>query len=364
VLELPDFPWDTIAAETARARSHPDGFVDLSVGSPVDPTPQVVLEALATAGDAHGYPTTIGTPALREAMIDWWHRRRGAAGLTVDDVIPSIGSKEFIALLPLALGLGPGDIVVHPELAYPTYEVGAVAVGATPLAADDPADWPAGTRLIWLNSPGNPDGRVLDAAALRAAIARARELGAVIVSDECYAELNWAADEPTPSILDADVLGERRDDVLAISSLSKQSNLAGYRAALVAGDRARIRQIVQVRKHLGLMTPSPVQTAMTAALGDDAHVAAQRAVYLERRRILSRALLNAGFVIDESTAGLYLWTSRGEPARETLAFLADLGILVAPGDFYGPRGARHVRVALTASDADIREAAARLALLA
>jgi len=363
-LRLPDFPWDTIAAEADRARSHPDGFLDLSVGSPVDPAPRIVLDALEAAGDAHAYPTTVGTPDLREAMVDWWQRRRGAVGLTVENVLPSIGSKEFIALLPLALGLGPGDVVVHPELAYPTYEVGAAAVGATALPADDPEAWPAATRLVWLNSPGNPDGRVLSKDRLRAAVARARSLGAVIVSDECYAELNWADDDPTPSILDADVVGEDRHDVLAIYSLSKQSNLAGYRAGLVAGCRTRIREVLEVRKHLGLMTPGPVQGAMAVALRDESHVAAQREIYRERRRILASALERAGFVIDESTAGLYLWATRGEPARETLAFLADLGILVAPGEFYGARGARHVRIALTASDTAIREAAARLELLA
>jgi len=364
MLRLPDFPWDSIQAEAERARSHPDGFVDLSVGSPVDPAPPFVGEALAAAGDAHGYPTTVGTPALRQAMVDWWARRRGVPGLGLDQVLPTIGSKECIALLPLTLGLGPGDVVVHPELAYPTYEVGAAAVGAAALAVDDPASWPAATRLVWLNSPGNPDGRVLDTEQLSAAVARARELGAVIVGDECYAELNWSGPDPTPSILAPEVTGGSLDGVLAVYSLSKQSNLAGFRAGLLAGDTALVRGVLEVRKNLGLMTPAPVQAVMTAALADDTHVAAQRERYRERRRILSRALTGAGFLIDESTAGLYLWATRGEPARQTLRMLADAGVLVAPGDFYGPRGARHVRVALTASDRTIREAAARLELLA
>lgn len=364
MLQLPDFPWDSIQAEAQRARSHPDGFVDLSVGSPVDPAPPHLLDAVAAAADAHGYPTTVGSRELRTAMVDWWARRRGVAGLGLDQVLPSIGSKEFIALLPLTLGLGRDDVVVHPELAYPTYEVGAAAVGATAFAADDPASWPASTRLVWLNSPGNPDGRVLDVEQLREAVARARALGAVIVGDECYAELNWSSLEPTPSILDPEVTGGDVTGVLAVYSLSKQSNLAGYRAGLVAGDADLIAGILGVRKNLGLMTPTPVQAIMAAALADDAHVAQQRDRYLERRRVLSQALTGAGFIIDESTAGLYLWATRGEPARDTLRLLADLGILVAPGDFYGPRGARHVRVALTASDPVIREAVARLELLA
>lgn len=364
MLQLPDFPWDTIADAAARARSHPDGFVDLSVGSPVDPTPEVISEAFALAASAPGYPTTIGTPELREAIGAWFERRRGVPGITAERVIPTIGSKEFIGLLPLALGIGPGDVVVHPELAYPTYEVGAVAVGATALPADDPASWPAETKLVWLNSPGNPDGRVLGVPELRAAVARARELGAVIVGDECYAELNWAGPDPTPSILDPAVVGDSRAGVLAIYSLSKQSNLAGYRAGIVAGCAELIAGILAVRKHLGLMVPLPVQRAMTVAFTDDDHVAEQRERYRERRRRLKGGLERAGFFIDESDAGLYLWATRGEDSRATLALLADLGILAAPGDFYGAKGGRHVRVAFTATDAAIREAVARLELLA
>ena len=167
--------------------------------------------ALAEATDAHAYPQTVGTPALREAIVDWFSRRRGVRGLTVDNVLPTIGSKELVALLPLFLGLGEGDVVVHPRAAYPTYAIGAAIAGATAVAADDPAEWPEGMRLVWLNSPGNPDGRILSVAELRAAVARARELGAYIASDECYAELGWEAPwdaERVPSILDPRVIGQ------------------------------------------------------------------------------------------------------------------------------------------------------------
>ena len=160
VADLADYPWDAVAPYAARAARHPDGLVDLSIGSPVDETPDVVRTALAAATDAHSYPQTVGTPALREAIAAWYARRRGVPGLTPAHVLPTVGSKELVALLPLLLGLGPGDVVVHPRAAYPTYEVGARLVGATPTAADDPAEWPAATRLVWVNSPGNPDGRV------------------------------------------------------------------------------------------------------------------------------------------------------------------------------------------------------------
>lgn len=359
-LELPDFPWDTLAPFAAEARAHPDGIVDLSVGSPVDPTPAPIRDALAAATDAHSYPATAGSAPLREAIAGWYARRRGVPDLTVDNVIPTIGSKEFVALLPTLLGLGPGDVVVQPTAAYPSYAVGAAVVGATVLSSDEPDEWPAETRLVWLNSPGNPDGRVHSLEFLRRAVVRARELGAVIANDECYAELDWEADEPTPSILHPDVTQGSRRRTLSVYSLSKQSNLAGYRAGFVAGCSDLVGELLTARKHLGLMPPAPVQAAMIAALGDDAHVAAQKHLYRARRDALASALTASGFRIDHSRAGLYLWATRDEDSWATVAWLASLGILVAPGSFYGPAGERHVRFALTATDERIAAAAARL----
>lgn len=361
-LALPDFPWDALIPFGDRARQHPDGIVDLSVGSPVDPTPQLVRDALAAATDAHAYPATAGSPALREAIVEWYARRRGVT-LGVANVLPTIGSKELVAWMPVLLGLRAGDIVVHPTVAYPTYAVGAALAGATPLASDDPAEWPAETKLIWLNSPGNPDGHVNSIEYLTAAVARARELGAVIVNDECYAELDWTVDEPTPTILDRRVIGDSRRLVLSVYSLSKQSNLAGYRAGFVAGCSDLIGELLEARKHAGLMPPAPVQHAMIAALGDDEHVSVQRERYRARRSAMLAALEGAGFSVSESGAGLYLWATRGEDAWVTVAALAELGILVAPGTFYGEAGARHVRVALTATDERIAAAVARLAEL-
>lgn len=363
VADLADYPWDAVAPYGERARTHPDGIVDLSIGSPVDPTPPVVAAALSAATDAHAYPQTVGTPALREAIVQWYARRRGVPGLTTDAVLPTVGSKELVALLPLLLGIGPGAAVVHPRAAYPTYDVGARLVGARPVASDDPADWPADTRLVWLNSPGNPDGRVLDEAFLRRAVARARELGAVVASDECYAELGWKApwdSTPVPSILDPSVTGGDLRGLLSVYSLSKQSNLAGYRAAFLAGDPALVGRLLTARKHLGLMLPGPVQSAMIAALSDDAHVSAQKARYGARRAVLAPAIETAGFRIDHSEAGLYLWATEGRDAWESLGRLADLGILAGPGHFYGEHFPEHVRFSLTASDERIAAAAGRL----
>lgn len=363
-LRLPDWPWDALEPYAARAKSHPQGLIDLSVGSPVDPTPTSIRESLAAATDAHAYPLTAGTPALREAIVEWFSRRRGVDDLSVANVLPTIGSKEFIAGLALWLGLGPDDTVVQPSLAYPTYAVGAALVGATVVSSDEPADWPEGTKLVWINSPGNPNGRILSVEELAAAVARARELGAVIASDECYAELGWGEQFDaiaTPSILDPRVIAGVRGSVLCVYSLSKQSNLAGYRAGFVAGCSVLIGQLLTVRKQLGTVPPAPIQAAMITALGDDAHVRAQKALYRARRDRLLPALERAGFRIDDSAGGLYLWASAGGDAWAAVDRLAELGILVVPGTFYGPQTSQHVRVALTATDAAIDCAVERLA---
>ncbi len=363
VRDLADYPWDAVAPYAAKARSHPGGIVDLSIGSPVDPTPDIIAAALREATDAHAYPQTAGTPALREAITAWYARRRGVPGLGVDQVLPTVGSKELVALLPLLLDIGAGDTVVHPRAAYPTYEVGARLVGATPLAADDPAQWPPGTRLVWLNSPGNPDGRVLGTDELRAAVAHARELGAVVVSDECYAELGWDgpwADAGVPSVLDPRVTGGDDTGILSVYSLSKQSNLAGYRAAFLAGDRSLVARLLTARKHLGLMLPAPVQAAMAVALADDGHVHAQKERYRARRAVLRPALEAAGLRIDHSEGGLYLWATAGDDAWATMDRMADLGILAGPGHFYGVHFPQHVRFSLTATDERVAAAAERL----
>ncbi|CAG7845175.1 LL-diaminopimelate aminotransferase [Pseudoclavibacter triregionum] len=359
---LPEYPWDELAPIIARAKAHPAGAVDLSIGSPVDPTPEVVRRALADAAEAHAYPTTLGTLEAREAIAEWFGRRRGVPGLTAEHAMLSVGSKEFIAFAAFFLGIGEGDVIVQPSVAYPTYAMGAAFCGAEILSEDDPAKWPANTRLVWLNSPGNPDGRVLDQDALRAAVARARELGAVLIGDECYAELGWGEWEErrVPSVLDPAVTGGDVTGVLAVYSLSKQSNLAGYRASFAAGDPALLKTLLRGRKHAGLMVPGPIQAILPVALRDEAHVRAQKDLYRARREQLLPALEAWGLRIDESRAGLYLWGTRGEAAIDTVSALAELGIISGPGHFYGEAGARHVRLSMTASDEAIAAAAQRL----
>jgi len=365
---LPSFPWDSLTGARERAQAHPGGIVDLSVGTPVDPTPSLVQDALVAAADSPGYPTTQGTDELRRAIVDWFARRRNVPGLTPEQVLPTIGSKELVAFLPALLGLGEGDVVVHPQIAYPTYDVGARLAGAEPVPADaTTAVGPGRVRLWWLNSPSNPTGRVLGVEHLRKVVEWARARGVVVASDECYAELGWAepwASEGVPSLLDPRVCGGDHTGLLVLYSMSKQSNLAGYRAAFAAGDPALIGRLLEIRKHAGMMVPGPVQAALTAALADDAHVAEQRERYRRRREVLLAACAAAGLRVDPtSEAGLYLWaTVAGQDVdcRAIVAALAERGILVAPGEFYGPGGARHVRIALTASDERIAAAAERL----
>lgn len=357
---LPDFPWDQLTSYAATARAHPDGIVDLSIGTPVDPTPRVVQEALRAAADSPGYPQTVGLSSTRQAAIDWLARRHAVTGLELDQVLPVIGTKELIAAMPTHLGIGAGDLVVYPELAYPTYEVSAALVGAEALATDSlTAIGPRTPRLLWLNSPSNPTGRVLPVEHLKKVVDWCRERGVLLLSDECYVDCVWEGE--ALSVLHPDVCGGSHDGLLAVHSLSKRSNLAGYRCGFVAGDRAVIGELLAVRKNLGLMMPGPQQAVMAVALDDDDHVAEQHERYAVRRQRLRAALEGVGFAIEHSEASLYLWSTRGESCWDTVAWLAEQGILVAPGEFYGAAGRQHVRVAFTATDERIDAAVERLA---
>ncbi|MCW2632810.1 MAG: succinyldiaminopimelate transaminase [Pseudonocardia sp.] len=353
---LPDFPWDSLAAAKEVAAAHADGIVDLSIGTPVDPVPELVRAALCGPAAAEpGYPYTWGTPALRAAVVAAMDRRFGVGGIDPDAVLPTIGSKELVAWLPTLLGLGAGDVVAIPELAYPTYEVGARLAGAdvVRLAAGEPL--PAGTRLLWLNSPSNPTGAVLPAESMRAVVDAAREAGAVVASDECYLAFSTGS-----SVLHRSVSGGRHDGLIAVHSLSKSSNLAGYRAGFVTGDAKLVRTLMELRRHAGMIVSRPVQAAMCAALDDDEHIAEQAARYSSRRARLRVGLRAFGLTVEHSAAGLYLWATGAEPGRVTVDRLAKLGVLVAPGEFYGPAGASYIRVAATAHDYRIDAAVQRL----
>ncbi|MFI7061485.1 succinyldiaminopimelate transaminase [Kribbella sp. NPDC050124] len=357
---LPDFPWDKLAPYKQKAAAHPDGIVDLSIGSPVDPVPDLIQQALADAADAPAYPTTIGTSTVRQAAVDWMARRLEVPGVDPQaGVLPVIGTKELIMLLPTLLGIGAGDTVLIPDLAYPTYEAGAALARATSVPVADPTTYDGPVRVAYLNSPRNPSGEITSPEDLRRAVEWARANDVLLVSDECYAEFGW--DARPVSVLHPDVCGGSFDNLLAVHSLSKRSNLAGYRGGFVAGDETVVTELLAVRKHAGLMVPSPIQAAMAAGFLDDTHVDEQRERYLRRRAVLRDALTDAGWVITLSNGGLYLWAEHPEyDSYGSVGALADRGILVAPGAFYGTAGARHVRVALTGTDERIDAAVKRL----
>ena len=353
---LPDFPWDQLAPFVQQARRFKDGAIDLSVGTPVDPTPDVVTRALSAHANAPGYPTTAGIPELADTILQWSGRVLGApqgAGF-----MPTIGSKEVVAGLPSLLGVGRGDRVVIPEIAYPTYEVGVIAAGAEVVRSDLPEDIGSTVTMAWLNSPSNPTGSVVGLDRLRTIVRWAQDNQVTLVSDECYFELGWDA-QPI-SILSADVNDGDLTGLIAVHSLSKRSNMAGYRFGFIAGDPQIISRVLGIRKHLGMMLPTFVQHAAVAAYSDSDHVRDQREKYRSRRERLWNALVQAGFDIEHSEAGLYLWATRKENCWATVASLAERGIVVTPGEFYGAAGSNFVRVALTASDSDIAEACRRL----
>ncbi|MDO8646531.1 MAG: succinyldiaminopimelate transaminase [Candidatus Planktophila sp.] len=349
--QLPDFPWDALAPYGEIARSHPDGIIDLSQGTPVDPTPEFIQKSFRDASNSPSYPVTAGTPELRAAIRKWAVHRLGATGEF--DVLPLIGSKELVAWLPTIL---ESRKVLIPEIAYPTYRVGALIAQAKSIEVDiDATTWPP-ADLAWLNSPSNPTGRTHSVEEIKSCIQWARANNSILVSDECYIEFDHTA-------ISYSVLSQSGGDnrnILAVHSLSKRSSMAGYRAAFMIGDSVLISRIRELRKHSGMMVPLPVQKAMTVALSDNRHVAEQRSRYNLRRDVLRPALEVAGFHIEFSNSGLYLWCTRGEDAWESVKWLASRGILATPGSFYGHAGARHIRLAMTATDEHIKSAALRL----
>mgnify|MGYP003537762812 FL=1 len=368
MIEQVDSPADvaptTMAALRAIAGAHSGGYADLATASPVDPTPQHLLDVLAHADPAPGYPSTHGTTALRGTVVDWLHRRRGIEGLGPEHVVPTIGSKEFLGLLPFLLDVRAGETVVVPELGYPAYIDGAAAVGATIVAEDDPARWPDGTRLIWINSPRNPDGRVLTITEMAAAVDRARELDAVLVSDECYGVLNQVGDEQIPSVLHRAVNGGSLRGLLMSSSVSKQSNLAGYRVGYAVGDADLIETIITRRRRLGLIMPKPQQELLQAALADDEHLDTQRRRHRRRIARLRPAVEAAGLQIVGPTDGTYIWATGDEDSWATATRLAEHGVLCMPGGIFGSAGNHFVRFAVSISEDRLDQAIERLDALA
>ena len=348
---LPDFPWDALGPYADKARAHSSGIIDLSQGTPVDATPDLIQSALRASADSPRYPVTAGTKELQTSIRNWAINHLGASGDF--DVLPVIGSKELVAWLPTVL---ESKQVIYPEVSYPTYLVGALLAQSQPIAVGvDAKTWPS-ADFAWINTPANPTGRVHSEAELRAAIQWVRSNNAVLVCDECYIDFG---DTTVPTSLLKYTDGDN-SNILVVHSLSKRSSMAGYRGAFLIGDSKLIAKIREVRKHAGMMVPLPIQNSMVAALSDERHVEEQRARYNSRRATLAPALQEAGFQIEDSAAGLYIWCTRSEDSWKSVDWLASLGILATPGNFYGPLGASHIRVAMTATDSQIADAAARI----
>ncbi|MGI9603634.1 MAG: aminotransferase class I/II-fold pyridoxal phosphate-dependent enzyme [Acidimicrobiales bacterium] len=360
----PPYPHDRLAAVVTVAGRHRGGAVDLSIGTPFDPPMAAVVEALAGSDSERGYPPSIGTPAYREAASRWLARRFGI-DLGADDLAATVGTKEFVAGLPhwLRLRSPQRDTVLHPALAYPTYAMGAQLAGARAVPVPMHADWSIDLDAIdpddaqralclWVNTPGNPAGGLDD---LEAAVEWGRRSGVPVVSDECYIEFTWRGDPRS-------VLHHGLDGVLAVHSLSKRSNLAGTRAGFYAGDTDLVQYLREVRKHAGFMVPGPVQAAACVAFDDDQHVDAQRELYHQRLAVGAELLAAAGLDVDLPGGGFYLWAAapEGDAWGLTRQLAERVGFIVSPGDFDGPAGPGHVRLAMVQPVERLRVAIDRL----
>jgi succinyldiaminopimelate transaminase len=354
----PPYPYERLGEIIELADAHEGGAVDLSIGTPCDPTPPAVLAALSAGDTARGYPPSIGTGAFRAAAVGWVQRRLGASVDADAEVAACVGTKEFVASVPQYLKLrDPSrDTVLYPAISYPTYEMGATLAGARAvpyLSLDEIADADADRALcLWVNSPANPSGELLD---LAAAAAWGRARGVPVISDECYAEFTWSAGPTT-------ILTSGTTGVLALHSLSKRDNFAGARIGFYAGDADLVHYLREVRKHAGLMPPGPVQAGAVIALGDDDHVEAQRARYLARLHRLIGILGAVGYPARMPDGAFYLWVAA--PGDDAWAAARDLarqaGIVVSPGEFYGPHGKAYFRVAAVQPDKRIELAAERV----
>jgi succinyldiaminopimelate transaminase len=361
----PPYPYERIDRFKPLAEHFDGGLVDLSIGTPCDPPPASVIDALATSNAERGYPPSAGTPRLRRAAADWI-ARRFSVEVGVDQIAACVGTKEFVGTLPqwLRLRRPDRDTVLYPAIAYPTYEMGAILAGcravAVPLTASggidlsaiDPTDADRALAL-WVNSPGNPTGALDD---LGAAAAWGRQHGVPVFSDECYVEFTW--DTPGRTILEHGL-----DGVVAVHSLSKRSNLAGTRVGFYAGDGELVEYLSEVRKHVGMMVPGPAQAAGAAALDDDEHVALQRRRYRSRLERLGEVLAKwSGIPIAMPAGGFYLWFPVDDAWEFTERLVRQSGALLSPGEFYGADGAGFVRAAVVQPDEQIDRVAHRLGI--
>jgi len=361
--EPPAYPYERLDGLKRIAEAFDGGPIDCSIGTPIDPPPEFVIEELARALGARGYPPSAGTPAYREAAAAWL-RRRFDVEADANDVVACVGTKEFVASLAgfLHLRLPERDTVLYPEVSYPTYAMGATLAGlravAVPMAkgqldldaiSDDDA---ARALVLWSNSPSNPTGALDD---LERVAAWGRRNNVLAASDECYAEFTWSSRPRT-------ILEYGTEGVLALHSISKRSNLAGMRAGFYTGDAGVVSYLRSVRQHAGFMVPGPVQDAVALAYGDDQHVEVQRQRYRGRLERLSVALSHLGIDAPIPEGSFYLWCSKaGLDGWGIATLLAERsGLVASPGELYGAAGRDFVRIAVVQPDERIELVASRL----
>ena len=361
--EPPPYPYDRLDAYQKMASQFDGGIVDLSIGTPCDPPPQVVIDALAGSGSERGYPASIGSENLRRSIARWMGRRF-SIDVPISRIAACIGTKEFVATTPQYMKLRrPGrDTVIYPAIAYPTYEMGATLAGLralpVPMNAEGHMDFAslseddiARALMVWVNSPSNPTGGLDD---LKYAANWGRKHDIPVFSDECYTEFTWGTAPQS-------ILQHGLDGVVAVHSLSKRSNLAGVRVGFYSGDAEIVEYLKEVRKHAGFMVPGPAQAAGVAALDDDEHVRVQRDRYLSRLEMTAKTLTTwSGIDIALPSGGFYLWFNAGDEWEFTEKLAREGGALVSPGDFYGAGGSHNVRVAVVQPDAKLAMVAKRL----
>jgi succinyldiaminopimelate transaminase len=365
--EPPPYPYDRLDAYQKMASQFDGGIVDLSIGTPCDPPPQAVIDALAGSGSERGYPASIGSENLRRSIARWMGRRF-SIDVPISRIAACIGTKEFVATTPQYMKLRrPGrDTVIYPAIAYPTYEMGATLAGLralpVPMNAEGHMDFAslseddiARALMVWVNSPSNPTGGLDD---LKYAANWGRKHDVPVFSDECYTEFTWGTAPQS-------ILQHGLDGVIAVHSLSKRSNLAGVRVGFYSGDAEIVEYLKEVRKHAGFMVPGPAQAAGVAALDDDEHVRVQRDRYLSRLEMMAKTLTTwSGIDIALPSGGFYLWFNAGDAWEFTEKLAREGGALVSPGDFYGAGGSHNVRVAVVQPDAKLAMVAKRLGVRA
>ncbi len=361
-----------VRLEEAKARLRADGvdFIDFGVGEPREDTPAFIREALVAALEPLStYPSATGLAELREAVADWVAGRFGTGLDPATQVVPTMGSKEAIFHMAQLLG---GRSVAIPAPAYPVYERGAVLAGKDvvelPLREDGgflpdlgavPGRVWDEVGLLWLNYPNNPTGATAPMALYEEAAALGREHGFVVGSDEAYSEIFFGDEPPVSALQLADLTG-----VVVFNTLSKRSSMPGYRSGFVAGDPELIALLKRYRPNVGVAPQAFIQRAAAAAWADEEHVTEVRERYRTKREALLPALLGAGLEPSGGDASFFLWlrVPHGQDAEAfALRLLEDHGIGIAPGPFFGPGGAGHVRVALVPTLADCGRAAQLLA---